>query len=130
MTAKHNQASSKPGNQVFWLSVPGEAETLSNTQLRAWLAIGFDDCLDYDTLSGWQKAQWRMAFTQALQVEALKLAYKTPEVKWLYEQDVDFDLNPFTNGWRPSVTDADIRLTIDQNDNAAMLFKLTFGGSG
>lgn len=126
MAIKHSQGSSSPGNQVFWLSLPGEDVTLSNTQFRAWLAIGFDDCLDYDTLSGWQKARWRTAFDQALQLEALKLAYKTPEVKWLYQQGVEFDLNPFTNGWRPSISDADIKLNIEGDDNVAMLFKLTF----
>lgn len=124
MIAEHDQEQSKDGVQVFWLSISGNDDTDTLAQFRAWLAIGRDDFGDVSELSSYKKAQWNIAYEQALQLEAMKLAYQSDEIRWLIKQDVKFDINPFANGWLPHVEDADVKLTVEGDDRIAMLFKL------
>lgn len=125
----HDAAASKPNYQVFWLSLLGSGDTASNAELRAWLAINHDVVSDYNSLTPHKRGQWTAAYRQALQLEAVKLAYRTEQLIWLVKQDVDIDVHPFTNGWKPATDLADIKVIIVGNDSMAALAKLTWGGN-
>lgn len=126
MSITHDTVQSSPGSQVFWLEIEGNGSLEYNAQFRAWLAIGHDEIGDQDELNGYQKARWKMAYAQALQLEAIKAAYGHDAVKWLIKQDVDVDVNPFTNGWLSWIESTEVKVTIENADNKAALFKLAF----
>lgn len=125
MNIQHDQEMSSPANQVFWIDVAAADDTDWNAQFRAWLAIGEEDIGDYGELTSYRKAKWNAANSQALQLEALKLAYRTEAVRWLILNDIEFDLNPFATGWLPDAEYAEVKISIP-DDNAAMRFKLAF----
>ncbi|WP_140419331.1 hypothetical protein [Sphingobium sp. Z007] len=119
---------SRSGHQVFWLQVEAEDYSDANAQFRAWLALGHDDVGDLDGLSTYKKGQWNAAYRQALQLEALKLAYKSEPAIWLTKQDVAYDVNPFATVGFANAVPADVKITVENADDMAALFKLTFAG--
>lgn len=126
MTVTHDLTQSSNQFQTFWLDLPVDAQDAdTNAQFYAWLELGFDDFGVYGDLNGYQRAKWNAAYNQALKTEAVKLAYKADELKWLVKHDADFDVFPFS--WTPHVDGPDIKVTV-QDKNLAMLFKLTLGG--
>ncbi len=122
----HDLTSSVPGAQTFWLELKGDDTAWEYAQLRAWLAIGCDEVGDYDALSSYMKTKWNFALRQALQVEAVRIAYKAEEVRWLIKQDANFELFPFAEYWLPFDEPADVKVVLNGCDDTAMVFKLTF----
>lgn len=129
MSLTHDKEQSRTDSQVFWLEVNADKETEANAQFRAWLAIGHYDMGDYKELSQHHKARWNMAYGQALQLEATKLAYKSEAIKWLIKQDAEIDIQPFTAGWQSRNGPTSVKVTIDNADDKAALAKLAFGGA-
>ena len=126
---EHDLEASQPGIQTFWMELTGDDVVWVNAQLRAWLAIGHDDFGTYEELTSYMKGKWKLALRQAMQVEAMRCAYKVDEVKWLVKNDADFEIYPFAEHWNPILEPADMKVILTGCDDLAMLFKLTFGGN-
>ncbi|MGU3389183.1 hypothetical protein [Sphingomonas sp. M1A8_2b] len=126
MRLSHNGALSNKTYQVFQLELPvDDTDVDSRARNHAALEIGSDLVADYNSLNGYQRAKWNAAYHQALKTEALRIAFKSPEVIWLVKQDAEFDVHPLS--WTPFVDNPALSISVSDK-KLAMLFKLTFGG--
>jgi len=112
--------------QVFNLELAvDDADADCHAKHHAALEIGVDLEADYRALNGYQRAKWNAAYNQALKTEALRRAFKSPEIVWLVKQDAEFDVYPLS--WTPFVDSPALSISVTDK-KLAMLFKLTFGG--
>lgn len=126
MRLSHDGAKSTEKYQVFNLELPVEdADADSYARHHAALEVGTDLSVDYRALNGYQRAKWNAAYNQALKTEALRRAFKSPEIVWLVKQDTEFDVYPLS--WTPFVDSPALSISVTDK-KLAMLFKLTFGG--
>ncbi len=125
MRLSHDVAQSTEGYQVFNLELPvDDADADSYAKHHAALEVGADLSVDYSALNGYQRAKWNAAYNQALKTEALRRAFKSPEIVWLVKQDAEFDVYPFS--WTPTINYPKLAICVGDK-KIAMLFKLTFG---
>ena len=125
----HDAEQSSDEGQVFWLEINdhiASEDAQYMAELRAWMALGFDDIDEFEKLTSYKRNRWNAIRQQAMLLEAVKMAYRTNEVKWLVKNDVDFEIHPFD--WHPAHTSCAPKICIDDN-SAAMLFKLTWCGT-
>lgn len=128
MSLAYHAKISQPGQHFFTLEMEDVDEDAAafNASYRAWLALGYDDIGDEAALSSYKKAKLSIAFNVALETEALRCAYQSPELRWLIEQNADFDITPYSWAVFTEFCWVDIEL---KDDATATLFKLTFGGA-
>ncbi len=124
MRLSHDGSKSTEKYQVFNLELPvDDAEADSHARHEAALEIGSDLSVDYGALNGYQRAKWNAAYNQALKTEALRIAFKSPELVWLIKQDAEFDVHPFS--WTPFVNYPTLAICVGDK-RLSVLFKLTF----